>query len=311
MPLIDLCVADIHVGYSAGHSGKFYQFLKEIHANNRPYLKVNSLIILGDFFDFWRHESIEVFLKNWKLVVSLITLPTQILFIIGNHDFHLITADVQPIINKIRTVLNLPPNFQVLEYGFYPTRNRQFFLMHGFHLEYPFMKLTYKVFNDLVKPQAKIINRFFSKLFKLVKEDPSVHYLEKKETAQDAIPNKLIAKTKRLPIPKVLTQRHSERLNQRKISRLRKEVHHLSQPNSGKLWNKYKSFVYGIPSQDFWQSDYMILYGHTHEHYIEERHANPGSWTGTKEKYLETRDNYLIIKNGSIKLERFTGKLKL
>jgi hypothetical protein len=52
MLLIDLCVADIHVGYSAGHSGKFYQFLKEIHANNRPYLNVNSLIILGDFFDF-------------------------------------------------------------------------------------------------------------------------------------------------------------------------------------------------------------------------------------------------------------------
>ena len=207
--------------------------------------------------------------------------------------------------------MNLPPNFHVLEYGFYPTRNRQFFLMHGFHLEYPFMKLTYKVFNDLVKPQAKIINCFFSNLFNLVKEDSSVHFLKKKETAQNAIPTKLLAKTKRLPIPKILTQRHSERLNQRKITRLRKEVHQLSQPNSGKLWNKYKTFVYGIPSHEFWQSDYMILYGHTHEHYIEKRHANPGSWTGTKQKYLETRDNYLIIKDESIKLERFTGTLKL
>ncbi|MFW9905929.1 MAG: hypothetical protein ACFFFH_16525 [Candidatus Thorarchaeota archaeon] len=49
MNLIDLCVADIHIGYSAGHSGKFYQFLKQIHAKNKFYHKISSLIILGEF----------------------------------------------------------------------------------------------------------------------------------------------------------------------------------------------------------------------------------------------------------------------
>jgi len=88
--VVHICVSDIHLGYDACHTKQFERFLWEIHRINRKRVDkpspIKSLMLLGDIFDFWRKDSIDILVEDWKVVSLLLSIPTQILFIAGNHD---------------------------------------------------------------------------------------------------------------------------------------------------------------------------------------------------------------------------------
>lgn len=53
-----LVISDLHLGYEKSNKDEFYNFLEDYNT------KLDHLIILGDFFDFWRKNNAEIVLEN-------------------------------------------------------------------------------------------------------------------------------------------------------------------------------------------------------------------------------------------------------
>jgi len=80
-----LAVSDVHLGYDKCNKGAFLKFLDEIKDE-----KIDDLVLLGDFFDFWRRNNREIVLENEDVVEKLNKLNAEnIHYIIGNHDYYM------------------------------------------------------------------------------------------------------------------------------------------------------------------------------------------------------------------------------
>lgn len=82
-----LFIADAHLRNPTDHNYQvMLRFLKEIPES------VDTLVIAGDFFEFWLGDSPEAF-PHYKPVLAALATVTQngvkLLFFEGNHDFHL------------------------------------------------------------------------------------------------------------------------------------------------------------------------------------------------------------------------------
>jgi len=88
VPIIIVAVSDIHLGYSNSNEDEFDAFLKEM-ANRSD---VDTLVILGDCFDMWRRDVSGLFQENHEIFQSILALKqkTDIHYVAGNHDFHLL-----------------------------------------------------------------------------------------------------------------------------------------------------------------------------------------------------------------------------
>jgi UDP-2,3-diacylglucosamine pyrophosphatase LpxH len=82
-----LAVSDVHLGYNASNSGAFRDFL---NSRCKSLGRNDTLVLLGDIFDFWRRNNVAVALENESLFSILESLQTTIHYIIGNHDYTLV-----------------------------------------------------------------------------------------------------------------------------------------------------------------------------------------------------------------------------
>jgi len=82
-----LFIADAHLRNPTDHNYRvLLRFLKEIPDS------VKTLVIAGDFFEFWLGDSPEVFPHYQPVLDALATVTrngVKLLFFEGNHDFHL------------------------------------------------------------------------------------------------------------------------------------------------------------------------------------------------------------------------------
>ncbi|MHA1226361.1 MAG: metallophosphoesterase [Candidatus Hodarchaeales archaeon] len=315
--MVHVCISDVHLGYEACHYSIFRKFIQEIQlniSNSDTKEKIQSFILLGDIFDFWRQNALDILVKSWDIIANLLSFDANTLFIVGNHDYHFKTAGIQTTIQLIRKMLGLRENFLIKDYMFFPTSKHQFFLIHGFQFEHLFSNYSYIALHDLAYPQARSIRHFFDNLLEIVRKNPTLDQFRDPETAREAsenIPDYLF--DYRLRIPDLFVTKHKDRMDEGALRRIKQEVETLSHPSNRSIWEKFKDFLGGIPSNDFWQSNYMILYGHTHEHYVSMLHANPGAWVGRSKSSITNRDRYLVIHDDRIEitLEQFSGNLKL
>ena len=80
-------MSDVHLGYNASNSRAFRDFL---NSRCRSLGRNDTLVLLGDIFDFWRRNNVEVALENESLFSILESLEATIHYIIGNHDYTLV-----------------------------------------------------------------------------------------------------------------------------------------------------------------------------------------------------------------------------
>ena len=85
--MLILAVSDVHLGYNASNSRAFRDFL---NSRCRSLGRNDTLVLLGDIFDFWRRNNVEVALENESIFSILESLEATIHYIIGNHDYTLV-----------------------------------------------------------------------------------------------------------------------------------------------------------------------------------------------------------------------------
>lgn len=79
-----LVVSDVHLGYYASNSRSFRDFLG---GQCKSLGKNDTLVLLGDIFDFWRRNNVAVALENEIIFHSLENLDAKIHYVVGNHDY--------------------------------------------------------------------------------------------------------------------------------------------------------------------------------------------------------------------------------
>jgi len=114
-------VSDVHLGYRNSNRQLFLKFLEEIC---KPLGPDDHLILLGDILDFWRRNNVLVAIENEIIFKTLESLNSKIHYIVGNHDYTLIT-------------LKLPENqyFNVVKTLRIRDGGATYNFIHGYQLE--------------------------------------------------------------------------------------------------------------------------------------------------------------------------------
>jgi UDP-2,3-diacylglucosamine pyrophosphatase LpxH len=85
-----IAVSDVHLGETGfqEQDRQFSNFLD--HVQNSLLREGGDLVLLGDIFDFWRGDLVEVLEEYSGIIEKLINFPgnVNIHYIVGNHDFY-------------------------------------------------------------------------------------------------------------------------------------------------------------------------------------------------------------------------------
>lgn len=115
-----LVVSDVHLGYDNCNKKDFLAFLDGYKGTN-----IEHLVLLGDFFDFWRCNNARVVEKNEDVMVKISDIKAKnIHYVAGNHDYYILD------LNKRYEDLFIVSKYLRLEDG-----NKSFFFVHGYELE--------------------------------------------------------------------------------------------------------------------------------------------------------------------------------
>ncbi len=80
-----LVLSDVHLGYARCNKEAFIKFLDTYENDD-----IDHLILLGDFFDFWRRNNAEIITDNDDVIKKIIGLNAKnIHYIVGNHDYYM------------------------------------------------------------------------------------------------------------------------------------------------------------------------------------------------------------------------------
>lgn len=89
-PRVVIVTSDQHIGYANSNVNDFLNFLDYLETR----LDVGTLVLLGDFVDMWRRDVSGLFLENHLAIEKLLHLrqsrEIEIVFVAGNHDYHLL-----------------------------------------------------------------------------------------------------------------------------------------------------------------------------------------------------------------------------
>ena len=80
-----LVVSDLHLGYELSNRDAFSKFLDYYESR-----EIDHLVLLGDFFDFWRRNNTEIINENMDIIDKVLNLSAkEIHYIVGNHDYYM------------------------------------------------------------------------------------------------------------------------------------------------------------------------------------------------------------------------------
>ncbi len=83
-----LVTSDQHLGYQNSDNRSFKRFLDQLQQDTT----VTDFVFLGDVVDMWRRDASGVFLENWDVIETVMTLRRKmnIYYVAGNHDYHVL-----------------------------------------------------------------------------------------------------------------------------------------------------------------------------------------------------------------------------
>jgi len=259
-----LAVSDIHLGYEKCNREAFSEFLDEIQSKD-----IEHFIILGDLFDLWRRNNVDIILENEDILEKLLSLNAQNFhYIVGNHDFYLYKLG-----QKYQGNFPFPisKNLRLHDGGI------KFYFTHGYELEVlTYEPLTLEMYEDTSEKMCfddKILGGFVGQAWEIV------HGNDFKEKIEGNITEKLGM----TPHERFQSSEEPDKI--------------IKFANS-----KSKGFLLGM------QPDEILVFGHTHDPYLasDGTVVNTGSWVHELEK--EYQNSYLEIKDGNIELKFFASE---
>jgi UDP-2,3-diacylglucosamine pyrophosphatase LpxH len=135
-----IIISDVHLGDKNCQKKQFEQFLDQILNQT---IECNRFVIVGDFFDMWRRDSVGVMIENAEIIEKLIQIEKKkeikLHFVVGNHDYYLrnLKQHGYPFqFNKDELVLNEKINGEKYEYRF----------CHGYKFDMNELKFLFDIF---------------------------------------------------------------------------------------------------------------------------------------------------------------------
>ena len=154
-----LVVSDVHLGYEGCNKEAFGKFLDKYES-----VEIDHLVLLGDFFDFWRRNNAEIITENEDVLEKLNKLKAKnIHYIVGNHDYYMFNLSERYGDNFPFT---LSKNLRLEDGG------NKFYFIHGYefevmHLE-PITLEMYEEFSEKMCFSEDIIGGLAGHLWDLV-----------------------------------------------------------------------------------------------------------------------------------------------
>lgn len=122
-----LVISDVHLGYNISKDHRCNR--KDFQAFLESYTgtKIDHLVLLGDFFDFWRSNNARIIEDHEEIMAQLTDLNADKMhYIAGNHDYYILDLIKRYEVNEKITFskyLRLKDN------------NKSFFFIHGYEIE--------------------------------------------------------------------------------------------------------------------------------------------------------------------------------
>jgi len=117
-----LVISDVHLGYEESNKDDFSKFLDKSET-----LDIDHLVLLGDFFDFWRFDNAQIMIENEDILEKLYNLNAKnIHYIVGNHDYYMLYLSERYGDNFPFTISK---NLRLEDGG------NNFYFMHGYEFE--------------------------------------------------------------------------------------------------------------------------------------------------------------------------------
>ena len=83
-----IAISDLHLGYEKSDVENFDDFINK-YISKELSLK-DHFVLLGDIFDFWRRKNMDPLLENKEVLTRILDLNTNLHFVVGNHDYHML-----------------------------------------------------------------------------------------------------------------------------------------------------------------------------------------------------------------------------
>ena len=116
-----LVISDVHLGYKNCNHDDFLAFLDSYDT------EINHLVLLGDFFDFWRRNNAKIITENEDILEKLNNLNAKnIHYVVGNHDYYMFNL-------RERYGDNFP--FTISKYLRLEDNGNSFYFIHGYEFE--------------------------------------------------------------------------------------------------------------------------------------------------------------------------------
>lgn len=292
-----LVVSDIHLGSIKTNVDDFLNFLNEFGSSD----VVDHLIILGDFFEFWKRSFIKIITEN-NQIIDLLDNFSKVNYVVGNHDYNM---------------LNYYENYEV-DFPFEVSKSlklkdgdNNFYFIHGYEMEllwllqsaaYPIRKTDFLENLDMYEKCSQKLCK--GELF----SGGIVEYLNLYDFADEALKTnspqgvvftllrKLIKRIS--PNPEIELITHMLKYPSQRLNLTSEEF---GFPGNV-LYPIYKKYFLGCKSDD------IVVFGHTHTPFYDKinKFANTGSWVDELPK--EMQNSYIKISEGVMELEFYKNE---
>jgi UDP-2,3-diacylglucosamine pyrophosphatase LpxH len=262
-----LVVSDIHLGYENCNKKDFGDFL-----DNIKNIELDHLVLLGDLFDFWRHNESEIIIDNKDILEKFDNLKAKkIHYVIGNHDYYML---------KLNERYNEKYPFEVKKFLRLQDGSNEFYFIHGYEFEVFSSEIvemsleTYEMISENMCFNGDIVGGVES------------HFWDIFQRSERELKNlKLKNPTERLNL-----------LDENNIIDKSNKTYQLA-------ISEGKHYLLGNKPNE------TLIFGHTHVPFIneEKKVANTGSWVNELPN-KEFQNSYIEIKNGKMELKYWQSK---
>lgn len=281
-----VAVSDVHLGFiDESKRQDFLDFIDLYLAKQ----KIEYLVLLGDFLDFWRRTTLGAIYENRDVLDKLGRLDVgQILYVIGNHDF---TAEKdlggfvdfcgrESLQNLARGKLKFDVMFSI------QSADLTFKFIHGYHTEYPAVLPIYESIAEELCQASDEAGKFRSDLWETI---TGAKLREKFREHLTKPPENRGSPSGLKELKRLLNGLW-------KNKRITKKDHKTGLVLIDMVLRENAKFVEPVKLKD---EEFLVM-GHTHKPGIEmkERIANTGCW-------VKNDHRYLIIENGKPILKRW------
>jgi UDP-2,3-diacylglucosamine pyrophosphatase LpxH len=279
--ILIVAISDVHLGYEKCNKKEFEDFIDRFLAKE----DIEHLVLLGDILDFWRRLNEGVLFENMQILYRLSSLPAEVHYVIGNHDYYLCC------LKQYKT-----PQFEFTDNLVLESGGKKFRFIHGHQIEFGDLLPFYEEVCQVLCTSGDKRGQILSDLWDFYETKIKVGFINR---IKDFFSRKKSEVTRFGQL---------ENLNRRKLNkRIDFILQSFEERERSPLFRKElfeaELLIAQYDESINLQPDEILVYGHTHKPFVKKDKANTGCWVSG----CDNTNSYLIIDDGKMELH-YWGK---